>query len=181
MSARSSVAGARAVASAGRALGLLAVAVGLGGCLMLLKVPGMVDELSDLSVSGVEYFHYEGLTKYAEPYRVRYWLDAEQGKRYRVVVVAGKTLESSWENVAAELAAAEGVWGAAWRGRSEAEVRATFGPPSTVTDAGGVRTLWYLGRADGAWGVIFSGGRLLAAFRTTPGEVDELLARRFPY
>jgi hypothetical protein len=167
-----------------RALTLLLAgwaALGLGGCFVLMKVPGMVEEYSDLSVSGVQYYRYEGRTKYQEPYRVVYYLDPQARRRYRVVVVDGKTLDSSWENVAAELDAGAEVWGATWRGRSEAEVRSTFGPPTTATDAGEVRTLWYMGRQEGAYGVIFRDGRLLAAFRTTPRELDDLLARRPPY
>jgi hypothetical protein len=153
----------------------------LSGCLVLAKVPGMVDELGDLSVSGVEYFRYEGLTKYQEPYRVRYLLDPEARRRYRVVVVDGKTLDSGWENVGAELEAGAAVWGASWQGRSEAEVKSSFGPPTTATDAEGVRTLWYMGRGDGAYGVVFRDGRLLVAFRTSPRELDDLLARKAPY
>jgi hypothetical protein len=153
----------------------------LGGCLVLLKVPGMMDELGDLPVSGVEFFRYEGQTKYQEPYRVRYVLDPEAGKRYRVVVVAGKVLESAWENVGPELAAGAGVWGAPWLGRSEAEVRSEFGLPTTAIDAGDVRTLWYMRRREGSYAVVFRDGRLLAAFRTTERELDDLLARRPPY
>jgi hypothetical protein len=167
----------------GLGAGLLAgvLALGLGGCLVLLKVPSMVDELGDLPVSGVEFFRYEGQTKYQEPYRVRHLLDPAAGKRYRVVVVSGKVLESSWENVAPELAAGAAVWGTPWQGRSEAEVRSAFGPPTTATDAGEVRTLWYLRRREGSYGVVFRDGRLLAAFGTTEREVDDLLARRPPY
>ena len=167
-----------------RAASLLLVtcaALTLGGCLVLLKVPGMVDEMSDLSVSGVQYYRYEGQTKYQEPYRVTYLLDPDSKRRYRVVIVDGKTQDSSWENVAADLEAGAGVWGQSWQGRTESEVRTSFGPPTTATDAGAVRTLWYMGRRDGAYGVMFRDGRLLAAFRTTPRELDELLARKAPY
>ena len=157
------------------------LAVALSGCIVLMKVPGMMEELGDLSVSGVEYFRYEGLTKYQEPYRVRYLLDPQTRRRYRVVVVDGKTLDSGWENVTADLEAGAAVWGAAWQGRSEAEVKSTFGPPTTATDAEGIRTLWYMGRRDGAYGVVFRDGRLLAAFRTTARELNDLLARRPPY
>jgi len=156
-------------------------ALPLGGCFVLFKVPGIVEEMSELSVSGVQYYRYEGQTKYHEPYRVTYLLDPEAKRRYRVVVVDGKTLDSSWENVAAELDAGAGVWGQSWQGRSESEVRSIFGPPTTATDAGDIRTLWYMGRRDGAYGVIFRQGRLLAAFRTTPRELDDLLARKPPY
>lgn len=156
-------------------------ALTLGGCFVLLKVPGMVEEMSELSVSGVQYYRYEGQTKYQEPYRVTYLLDPDTKRRYRVVVVDGKTHDSSWENMAAELDAGAGVWGQSWLGRTESEVRTSFGPPTTATDAGAVRTLWYMGRRDGAYGVVFREGRLLAAFRTTPRELDDLLARRPPY
>ena len=148
---------------------------------MLLKVPGIVSEMSELSVSGVQYYRYEGQTKYQEPYRVTYLLDPDSKRRYRVVVVDGKTQDSSWENVAAELDAGSAVWGQPWQGRSESEVRGSFGPPTTATDAGDVRTLWYMGRRDGAYGVVFRDGRLLAAFRTTARELDDLLARKPPY
>ena len=157
------------------------LALGLGGCFLLMKVPGIVDEMSDLSVSGVEYHRYEGRTKYQEPYRVTYYLDPQAKRRYRVVVVGGKTQDSSRENMTAELDAGAGVWGTSWQGRTETEVRNAFGPPTTTTDAGAVRTLWYMGRRDGAYGVIFRDGRLLAAFRTTPRELDDLLARKPPY
>ena len=167
-----------------RAVSLLLVAcaaLSLGGCFVLLKVPGMVEEMSDLSVSGVQYYRYEGQTKYQEPYRVTYLLDPDSKRRYRVVIVDGKTQDSSWENMAAELDAAAAVWGRSWQGRSESEVRSTFGAPTTATDAGEVRTLWYMGRGDGAYGVVFRDGRLLTAFRTTPRELDDLLARKPPY
>jgi len=157
------------------------VALPLGGCFMLLRVPGIVEEMSELSVSGVQYYRYEGQTKYQEPYLVTYLLDPDSKRRYRVVMVDGKTQDSSWENVTAELDAGAGVWGLSWQGRSESEVRTSFGPPTTATDAGAVRTLWYMGRRDGAYGVIFRDGRLLAAFRTTPRELDDLLARKPPY
>jgi len=152
-----------------------------GGCFVLLKVPGMVDEMSDLSVSGVQYYRYEGQTRYQEPYRVTYFLDPDGKRRYRVVVIAGKTHDESWENMVAELEAGASVWGTSWQGRSEAEVRSSFGPPTTATDAGAVRTLWYMGRRDGAYGVVFRDGRLLTAFRTTARELDDLLARKAPY
>jgi hypothetical protein len=119
------------VRRAARLLLVASAALGLGGCFVLFKVPGMVDEMSDLSV--------------------------------------------------AELDAGAGVWGRTWQGRTESEVRTSFGPPTTATDADGVRTLWYMGRRDGAWGVVFREGRLLAAFRTTPRELDDLLARKPPY
>jgi hypothetical protein len=160
---------------------LACAAIPLGGCFMLLKVPGIVDEMSDLAVSGVQYYRYEGQTKYQEPYRVTYFLDPASKRRYRVVVVDGKTTDSSWENVAAELDAGAGVWGPGWLGRTESEVRTSFGPPTTSTDAGDVRTLWYMGRRDGAYGVMFREGRLLVAFKTTARELDDLLARKPPY
>src|SRR4051812_952180 len=167
-----------------RAVSFLLVAcaaLSLGGCFMLLRVPGMVEEMSDLSVSGVQYYRYEGQTKYQEPYRVTYLLDPDGKRRYRVVVVDGKTQDSSWENAAADLDAGAAVWGGSWLGRTESDVRTSFGPPTTATDSNGVRTLWYMGRRDGAYGVIFRDGRLLAAFRTTPRELDDLLARKPPY
>ncbi len=167
-----------------RALSLLLVAcaaLSLGGCFLLLKVPGMVDEMSDLSVSGVQYYRYEGQTKYQEPFRVTYLLDPDSKRRYRVVIVDGKTQDSSWENVAAEVDAGAEVWGRSWQGRSESEVRSSFGPPTTATDAGDIRTLWYMGRRDGAFGVVFRDGRLLTAFRTSSRELDALLARKPPY
>ena len=157
------------------------LALSQGGCFLLMQVPGMIDEMSDLSVSGVQYYRYEGRTKYQEPYRVTYFLDHQVKRRYRVVIVDGKTQDSSWENMTAELDAGAGVWGTGWQGRSEAEVRSAFGPPTTATDAGAVRTLWYMARGDGAYGVIFRDGRLLTAFRTSPRELDELLAQKPPY
>ena len=160
---------------------VVCAALPLGGCFMLLKVPGMVDEMSDLSVSGVQYYRYEGQTKYREPYRVTYLLDPDSKRRYRVVIVDGKTQDSSWENVAADLEAGAGVWGQSWQGRTETEVRTSFGPPTTATESNGVRTLWYMGRRDGAYGVIFRDGRLLTAFRTTSRELDDLLSRKPPY
>ena len=160
---------------------VVCAALPASGCFVLFKVPGMVDEMSDMPVSGVPYYRYEGQTRYQEPYRVTYLLDPDTRRRYRVVVIDGKTTDSSWENMTAELEAGAGVWGQSWQGRSEAEVRSSFGPPTTATDAGDVRTLWYMGRGDGAYGVIFRNGRLLAAFRTTPRELDDLLARKPPY
>jgi hypothetical protein len=157
------------------------VALTLSGCFVLMKVPGIVDEMSDLSVSGVPYYRHEGQTKYQESYRITYFLDPDSKRRYRVMSVDGKTFDSGWENVAAELAAGASVWGTSWQGRSEADVRSTFGPPTTATDAGAVRTLWYMGRRDGAYGVIFREGRLWTAFRTNARELDELLAGKPPY
>jgi hypothetical protein len=169
------------VVSFAQSVVILGLGLAFGGCFLLLQVPHMVKELSDMSVSGVEYFHYQGQTKYQERYRVRYLLDPAAGKRYRVVVVAGKVLDSSWENVAPDLAAGASVWGTSWQGRSEGDVLSTFGPPTTATDAGDVRTLWYMRRPEGSYGVVFRSGRLLAAFRTTDRELNDLLARKPPY
>src|SRR5437870_11413214 len=94
-----------------------------------MQVPGMIDEMSDLSVSGVQYYRYEGRTKYQEPYRVTYFLDHQVKRRYRVVIVDGKTQDSSWENMAAELDAGAGVWARAGRAARRPRYAAPSGRP----------------------------------------------------
>lgn len=163
-----------------RLLPALVLAAASSGCVLVWRIPDILDETPSTSLAGIEYYRYEGETKYGERFLVRYAVDPPAKRRYRLVTVGRKVLESGWEDVAQELDAAARVFGRATE-RSEAEVRAEFGAPTTVTDTGQVQTWWYVRGRDEAFALLFRGGRLVTTFRTTERELERLLARSPPY
>jgi hypothetical protein len=159
---------------------ILALAVGPSGCVVLWRIPDILEETPSSSLAGLEYARYEGQTKYGERFQVRQALDVQARRRLRLVTVAGRVHESSWEDASADLDAAARVFGSATE-RSEAEVRAEFGAPTTVADTAQGQTWWYRRGRDGVFALLFRGGRLVAACRTTEPEFERLLAKSPPY
>jgi hypothetical protein len=77
--------------------------------------------------------------------------------------------------------AAAPVWGPAWMGRTEGQVRREFGVPATVSEVGAARTLWYVRGRQEVYGVVLRDGLTLAVFRITEPEYDRLRAPTPPH
>ena len=158
-----------------------ALSFSVSGCFLLFNVPTMIGELSSDGASGVEFHRAEGTTRYGERYRVSYFLDVPARRRWKVVSVAGSVVETGWEDAAGELDGAARVWGTAWAGRTEGEVRREFGVPEAVSDVGSARTLWYARGRREIYGVVLRDGRLLAAFQISEPEFARLRTRAPPH
>ncbi|HEV8586397.1 MAG TPA: hypothetical protein VGT02_15630 [Methylomirabilota bacterium] len=141
----------------------------------------MISERTSDDSSGVEFHRDEGTTRYGEAYRVRYLLDVGTRRRWRVVSVGGSVVESGWEDVGVDLEAAARVWGPAWSGRTEGEVRREFGVPLAVSEVGGARTLWYVRARREVYGVLLRDGLLTTAFRISEPDFERLRARNPPH
>ena len=151
-----------------------------GGCLSLVFT--MVQDMGEPAEPvGLEYYRYEGETKAGEQYRVRYLLDPATKRRYVVSYIAGKLFRTGWDNVAGEIETASRVYGVAWEGKSEEEVRTRFGAPGTVTEVGDVRMWWYAQSPKEVDALLFRAGHFIIAYRTTQAELSQLLRRPLPY
>ena len=164
----------------GRLASALVLAASASGCIVLWRIPDILEETPSRSLAGVEFYRYEGRTTYGERFEVRHAVDPGARRRYRLVTVGGNVHESGWEDAGADLDAAAGAFGSATE-RSEAEIRAAFGAPTTITDAGPVQAWWYARERDQVFALLFRGGRLVTAFRTTGRELQGLLAKSPPY
>ncbi len=162
-------------------LGLLALALTCSGCFLAFAVPNMLSEMGGDESTGVEFHRAEGTTRYGEPYRVRYLLDVGARRRWKVVAVGGAVVESGWEDVGGDLDAAARVFGPAWAGRTEGDVRRAFGEPASVSDVGGARTLWYARGGREVYGVLMRDGLLVTAFRMAEPEYERLRASAPPH
>lgn len=153
------------------------------GCVLLSPLYSMVTEetAGTGSANAVEYYAYEGQTRFGEHYRVRFLLEPQQQQRYTVISVDGKVYRAAREDIADDLAAAKAAYASAWLEPSEGAVRARFGAPRTTTSAGTVTVWWYPGDAHQMFALLFQSGRFVNAFRTTEDEFAALLAKPAPY
>jgi hypothetical protein len=157
------------------------LAASCSGCVLAFAVPSMISEMATDDASGLEFHRHEGTTRYGEAYRVRYLLDVGARRRWKVVTVAGRVVESGWEDVSGDLEAGARLWGAVWAGRTEGEVRREFGVPAAVSEVGDARTLWYVRGRREVYGVVLRDGLLVTAFRISEPEFDRLRAPSPPY
>jgi hypothetical protein len=59
-------------------------------------VPGIVDEMSGLAVSGVPYYRYEGQTKHQDPYRATYF--STPSASAKATVLTPELARVTWHN-----------------------------------------------------------------------------------